>query len=195
MKSALAAATVLAGLAATASFAGNVDNAVIEPAPTVTQSAGFGGGTWDGFYGGAQIGFGGFDGDDAFDSDDTDALGGIHAGWQGSTGLFVYGAEVDYNYGELDLGEEELNNLTRLKAKAGYDLGETLVYGTVGGAYAELDGGSSDWGYAAGVGVDHFITDQITLGGEVIYQSFDDFDDTGSDIDGTTFGLKLSYHF
>lgn len=189
--------TTLGVAAAGPLMAGNLEEATPTPIVEPVAAAPAFGGTWDGFYAGAQLGYGWLDSETgAADADAEDLLGGVHAGWQGSAGQFVYGAEADYNYGELDFGDgTELNGLSHLKARAGYDLGRTLVYATGGAAYADIDNVGQDWGWTAGAGVDYLLTDSVSIGAEALYHSFDDVDDSGTDVEGTTLTAKVSYHF
>ena len=39
------------------------------------------------------------------------------------------------------------------------------------------------------------VTENISVGGEVLYQRVDDFDDTGLDVSGTSIQAKVSYRF
>ncbi|WP_138467330.1 outer membrane protein [Poseidonocella sp. HB161398] len=192
---ALATASVL-GLSASPMLAGALEEPVVAPdpvpvAPIVPASL------WEGFYAGAQLGGGWFDADgDVLDTDDNDAVGGLHAGWQGVTqNRLVYGAEVDANATGLEFDGHDLDSLSHIKAKLGYDLGRSMVYATAGGAYGEAsDGLGASWGYSGGVGYDYMMTDALSLGGEIQYQKMDDFNDD-TEIDGTTAAIKVSYHF
>lgn len=191
------AVTALGFAAASPILAGNLDEPTPAPALEPVAAASALSGNWDGFYGGAQLGFGWLESEaGAVDTDAEDVLGGVHAGWQGSNGQFVYGAEADYNFGELDFGNgTELNGLSHIKARAGYDLGRTLVYATGGAAYADIDNVGQDWGWTAGAGVDYLLTDTVSVGAEALYHRFDDFDNSGADVDGTTLSAKISYRF
>ena len=67
---------------------------------------------------------------------------GVHAGYNRDLGDWVVGAEVDYDRVDANLsrggaGGEELDSIARLKLRAGYDLGPTLLYATAGSARAE----------------------------------------------------------
>ena len=72
-----------------------------------------------------------------------------------------------------------------------------LIRGTVGGAYAEANVGRSlaDWGWLAGAGIDYMVGSNVSVGGELLYHRFDDFDGAGSDIKATTPVARMSYHF
>jgi outer membrane immunogenic protein len=39
------------------------------------------------------------------------------------------------------------------------------------------------------------VTDTISLGGEVLYHEFDNFKDSGVDVDATTFQIRANYRF
>ncbi|KAF0677521.1 outer membrane protein [Profundibacterium mesophilum] len=214
------ALAAVAAVAAAPAFAGNVSPAPVEApvfTPAAPMAAGF---NWTGAYAGAQVGYGAlnldFDGieDEANEEfnffDDTDAngaIGGVNAAYLYDFGSFVAGAELALNAGNLDFDQDnndgsitnaEVDSLHQLKAKFGYDAGRTLVYGVAGVAYAEADFNDisyEDTGYVVGVGVDYAITDNVIVGGEVNYNGFDDFDDTGIDADVTTVQAKVAYKF
>lgn len=158
------------------------------PAPLV--------GAWDGLYGGVQLGYGEFETHGDNDHDDEGALGGVFLGYQASTaGGWVYGVEGDINATDIELGGEDFQSLSHLKARLGYDLGNSLIYATAGAAYADVDGLGDDFGLVGGIGYDYRLTDAVSLGAEALYHNFDDFDDSGSDLDGTTLAAKITYHF
>ncbi|MFT7059213.1 MAG: opacity protein-like surface antigen [Pseudorhodobacter sp.] len=193
-------AFTLASLLTAPAFAGGLNTAIEEPAlaPPVFVEPARADGDWTGFYAGAQLGYGDVDSDGA-GSDGDGALGGLHAGYRQDFGNFVGGVEFDFDLSQIDLGAtDELDNITRLKLLGGYDFGRTLVYGTVGAAYANatiagVDG--SDDGYFFGVGADYQLNDKWTIGGEIVQNRFDDFDGTGTDIEAVTAKLKVGLRF
>lgn len=186
-------------LTAPAAFAGGLAQPVPEPvvtapAPVVKQTVD---GNWGGGYVGLQLGYGKMNSDPA---DASGAIGGVHGGYRWDLGKAVLGAELDYNGSKIDTDnpDAKLKDLARLKLSAGYDMGRSLVYVSAGPAHAKADyaGDSySDTGWFAGVGLDYQLSDQWTLGGEALYNKFDNFDKTGVDLDGTTVQLKAAYHF
>lgn len=189
------------GLVAAPAFAGNVAEPVIAPEPVAVAPV-FTGGLWDGGYVGAQLGWGWADADpETGRSGSGDGvIGGLNAGYLLSSGQFVYGGEVDYDWADIELDNNvgSLDGIGRIKAIAGYDLGRTLVYATAGGAYASADLGNSDgndWGWVAGGGVKYLVTETIAVGGEVLYQKFDDFDDSDADLEATTVTARVTYNF
>jgi len=151
---------------------------------------------WTGGYAGLQLGYGWLDNDT---SSGEGEIGGLHGGYLIDRGAYVFGGEIDYDFTEVDFsGGDEIDSIIRLKGKAGYDLGETLVYGTLGVAFAEATiGGTSfdDTGWFIGVGVDQMVTENISIGAELLHHDFNEFDNSGTDIDGTTLALRASYHF
>ncbi|SFI70503.1 outer membrane protein [Celeribacter neptunius] len=188
----------LAAFAVTApAFAGGysepaVEPAVVNPAPIVPVAAGA---DWTGGYAGATLGYGW--GDGALDNAD-DMTYGLFGGYNYDFGNFVLGGELEYLGSELETGTAKLDDLTRLKLRAGYDMGPALVYGVVGAAYANADiGGVSydDTGYTYGIGVDYALSDSINVGAELLQNEFDEFDNSGSDLSATTLGARVSFKF
>lgn len=162
------------------------------PIPVAAPSA-----DWSGAYIGAQLGYGdvGAPGT-ALDGDGM--LGGVHAGYRMDYGQFVAGAELSYDRADIGLaGGAKLEDVTRLKLTAGYDLGATLLYGTVGAVRGSVDTGTatlSDNGWLAGVGMDYALTDQWTVGGEVLNHKFDNFGGL-ADVDVTTVQARVGFRF
>ena len=194
-------ATSLAAFVATAPvFAGGLTAPVDEPvvyAETAVVPAPSA--DWSGGYVGAQIGYGDI-GSNGAGLDGSGAIGGVHAGYLMDFGQFVTGAELSYDATNIDLGAgaDTLDSVARLKLIAGYDLGRTLVYGSAGVARAKatLAGvGLSDNGYFLGLGADYALTDQWTVGGEVMAHRFNDFAGTGVRLDATTVQAKVAYRF
>lgn len=188
---------VLSAMALSApAFAGGYSEPVIEqptiaPAPVVPVS----GSDWTGGYAGATLGYGW--GNDALDDAD-DMTYGLFGGYNYDFGDFVLGGELEYLGSEIENGTANLDDLTRLKLRAGYDMGPALIYGVVGAAYANADiGGVSydDTGYTYGIGVDYAVTDSINVGAELLQNEFDEFDNSGTDLSATTLGARVSFKF
>lgn len=194
--------TLFAALMGTAlaapAFAGGPVEPMVEPviAPVPVPVAA--GADWTGGYVGAQLGYGnvGSTGD-VLDGDGF--LGGVHAGYMYDFGQWVAGAELDYDWSDIDLNATDtLDSVARLKFKAGADLGQTFLYGTLGAAYAEATVGGanlSDSGYFGGIGMDYAVNDRWTVGSELLLHRFDNFDGTGIDVDATTATIRASYRF
>lgn len=215
----LATIAIIGTVSGGVAFAGTIEDAVVE-AP-VYATAPVANTDWSGVYAGAQLGYGDIgvdneldrDGDGDVDDDDDKfafgssldgdgAIGGIHAGYLHDLGKYVVGAEIDYDVTGIDLGTTgiaELDSVTRLKLKAGYDAGRTLYYGVFGAAYADATVGGadlSDSGYIIGAGMSYLLTDDWMLGGEVLYHDFgNNFDGAGVSVDATTVQIRASYRF
>ncbi|APX88501.1 hypothetical protein BV394_01140 [Brevirhabdus pacifica] len=193
----LATTAVFAALAAPA-FAGSASVAVqepvvIAPAPVYVASQ-----DWTGGYVGANLGYGKLD--TPANGEAEGVLGGVHAGYLYDMGNYVVGGEIDYNAADMDVstGTGKIEDLARLKLKAGYDLGRTLVYGQVGGALAQgtFNGVEQDGsGYLVGLGTAYKVSDSVSVGGEVNYQEFKDFGNSTNDLSGTTATARVSFHF
>jgi opacity protein-like surface antigen len=191
---------IAAATLATPALAGGPTTPIVEPeivpapVPVVAPSA-----DWSGFYAGAQLGYADVDSNGA-GLDGTGELGGIHAGYRWDLGTTVLGAEVDWDSANVDLGAgaDDLDSVARLKLTAGADLGRTLLYATAGGARASATvggAGLSDNGWFLGAGATYALTDQWTLGGEILSHRFDDFDGTGVDLDATTVTARVGFQF
>jgi outer membrane immunogenic protein len=197
----LSATLVATACAVLPAFAGGptepVPEPVITPAPVIAPVAM--GGEWGGAYLGAQLGYGNVTSGGA-GLDGNGAIGGVHAGYRYDFGTAVVGAELDYDLANIDLEtpDSSLDSVARLKVMAGADLGRALVYGTVGGAYATAKvagADASDRGYFAGLGADYALTNQWSVGGEVLAHRFNDFDGSGVNLKATTATVRASFNF
>ncbi|MCV2881192.1 outer membrane protein [Actibacterium sp. XHP0104] len=189
----LAAMTlVAAGPALAGNIAPVLDEPVVAaPAPVYAE-----GHDWTGGYVGGQLGFAAPEADGGLDGDGV--IGGVHAGYNYDFGDYVLGGELSYDAASIDMNGGELTDAIRLKAKAGYDLGKTLVYGTAGAARLQADlGGGSDWdtGYFVGAGVEHMLTTNVSVGGEVLYDKVSNFAGSGADLSGPSVAARASFHF
>lgn len=186
--------TALVATAATSTYAGSADPAPVEPmiVEPVTVAPTQMGGDWTGAYGG--LSFGNFSAE-ADELDDSEGVYGVYGGYDYDFGQFVVGGELDYQTGEdIQLGGIEVDDVLRAKVRGGYDLGRTLVYGTVGAAQLNTNIGD-DTGIVGGLGVEYKVTEQITVGGEYLAHRFDDFDGTGVDVEADTVSIRGSFRF
>lgn len=197
---------VLAGTIALTPFAamagGYVEPAAPAPAPVAPAPAPVGY-DWTGFYGGAQVEYGDVQIDDVADTDGTGALYGLFGGYRYDFGDFVVGAELDLNLADIDLetgaGADagSIDAVHRLGLEAGFDAGPALIYGTAGvaQAYATLGGADvDDTGYFFGAGMDYLVTDNVTVGAEILQHEFEDFNGV-ADVSATTFGINAAFRF
>ena len=192
--------TALGTTLAAPAFAGSLDYTppperpvvVQTPAPVLEPLS-----DWTGAYAGAQLGYGM---GEAADEDADGLLGGLHLGYNYDFGTLVLGGEIDHDFASVDLENDlgSIDNITRAKLKLGADLGNTLLYGTGGAAWAEadVDGDSlNDQGYFVGAGATYKVSQSLSVGGEYLYHAFDDFDDSDADVDLSTVTARVSYNF
>lgn len=169
---------------------------------------------WAGGYVGGQIGyaFTDFDFGDFTDGlgnavegdlDDSGIIGGLTIGylWSLNNGWYI-GPEFQYDFADLSATDTDtgatidFDEIARLKLIAGYEVGNGLVYGSAGVAYANLDNANdiidgfdgSDTNFVVGLGYDYRVGQNWTIGGEYQYHNFDD-------LDLNTLHLKASYRF
>ncbi|MDQ7263150.1 porin family protein [Paracoccus sp. PS-1] len=190
--------SLLAGGAYAGGYAAPVvEQPVVAPvAPPMTIEAS----DWTGFYAGLQYGQGSGDlGDRGALADFGDFDGyGLHAGYQRGFGKFVLGGELDYNRISPDNDYSD-GDLTRLRLRAGADMGKFLPYVTVGAAKLKTDE-FSDTGLTYGIGVDYKVAERFTVGAEYTRNDFKDVleDSTGAsgnDLDLDLVQLRASYRF
>lgn len=195
MRYTISAIAAAAALAAAPAFAGSLDDAMVEPAPQpVPQMASPVTGQWTGGYVGGQLGYGDVDATGGLNGDGV--IGGLVAGYDHDYGNYVLGVGLDADFADIDVGgATTLENVARLKARAGYKIGNGLAYATTGVARASTDTLGSDTGYFVGLGYEHMLTQQFAVGGEVLHHKFDDFDSSGIDIDATTVQLRGTFRF
>lgn len=206
-------------------LAGSLDPVPLEPAiaPVVILPPSAPAYTFSGFYGGTAIGTGAIDleGDedladdlddlfDAIDDDDSAAYYQAHIGYNFVRNGFVFGPELAVFNGESEVGEDftigdvdasadaEVGFGVRLTGRGGYQFGRVMPYVALGATHMEIetDGDDlSDTGVAYGIGAEFLVTDQVVLGVEYMQNDFDDFDDSGSDVDYQTVSFRASFKF
>ncbi|GHF42971.1 outer membrane protein [Seohaeicola zhoushanensis] len=200
-------ALVLAGTtAASTAFAGSPATPIVEPvvvAPAPVQVGSF----WEGGYVGAQLGytFGKFDLGGSFD--ENSVIGGLTAGYLFNLGNGWYmGPEFQYDWADVTVTDPgtgntaTFDNMARLKLIGGKEMGNGLLYGSLGYAYGDFSGvgtffdGSAN-SYVVGVGYDWRVADNWTVGAEYMFHSFDDVGNGGGDVDFNTVHLKATYRF
>lgn len=195
----LVSLAIAATLAAGAAHAGGYVAPVVETAPVVVEPVVTADPSdWSGFYAGLQYGQGSGEATlDGLGADsDFDAYG-VHGGYLHDFGQFVAGAELDYN--KLDIDEADKGDLTRLRARAGYDMGRFLPYVTLGAAHLSADLGAvdvSETAFTYGLGADFKVTEQFTVGAEYTKQDFSDVDNVdGLDVDTDMVQLRGTFRF
>lgn len=197
MKKLLSAAAASALMAGTA-FAGNIEPAPAEPVIAPAPEPVFTSPNWTGFYAGGQLGYANID--TSLPNVDGDGfIGGLTAGYDYDLGDWVIGAGLDYDWTDVGLGntpETTIDNVFRAKLRGGYKLGNGLLYATGGYANADTNNLSDEDGYFVGAGYEHMVTDQISLGGEVLYHEFDGFNTaTDTNVEATTAQVRATFRF
>lgn len=181
----LAAAPVLAGSPAPAE-----PQPVIQPVPVVPAGV-----DWTGPWAGLQLGYGQSDTNIA-GVDGDGMIGGLIAGYDYDFGNWVLGAGLDYDWTDMNLGAAaDIDNIFRAKLRGGYELGNGLLYATGGYAHADTNTLGSDDGYFIGAGYEHMVSQNFSVGGEVLWHRFDDFNGTTADIEATTLQLRGAFRF
>ncbi|MGK7651844.1 outer membrane protein [Roseovarius sp. B08] len=195
------ATTLLAAafaLGAAPALAGNLtppaDDIVTPPPPPPVAATP----NWTGLYGGVQLGYNNLD-SNISGGDDT-VIGGLFVGYDYDFGNFVLGSSLDYDFTEAEVStapnpQVDLENIFRAKLRAGYKLGNGLIYGTGGYAKAFTDNLGDDDGYFVGAGYETMVTDSFSLGGELLYHEFDNFNGSNADVEPTTVQLRGTFRF
>ena len=149
--------------------------------------------TWTGFYIGGHVGAAFSDNKDVEIVDDAAFLAGAHLGynWQGPRNM-VIGIEGDVSF--LD----DIDYLASIRGRLGYSFGPTLAYVTGGAAFMgfeeDLGGDDSDTGWVAGLGLEHKLRENVSIGAEGLYYGFEN-DDFGDDNNFWAARARLTYHF
>jgi outer membrane immunogenic protein len=170
---------------------------------------------WTGFYAGVQAGYAWGDSNaslttlapfafESFGYSTSGAIGGVHAGYNWQSGNFVFGIETDLELSGIEgsgrgsLGGAHATSIDwmgSLRARAGFTMGNTLLYLTGGLAYGDVSVdrssgalatpmmGKSDWqtGWTLGGGIEHAFTPNISARVEYRY----------TDLGGATFTSLL----
>lgn len=196
-----ALATTTATLMAGTAMAGGYTPPVVEPTPVIAAAPIVVDNDWTGFYAGAQLGFGTGKVVEPSRPDIKEDLTsyGLHVGYNHDFGQFVLGGELDFNKLDIDNVDDKAD-LTRLRLRAGYDMGRFMPYVTLGAAKLSGEAGAvnvSETKATYGIGADFMATDRIIIGGEYTYQKWKDVSDTipNLDLDASMFQLRASYRF
>ena len=190
-------------------LAGNTAPAPVEPvivAPVVPVAP-----FWEGAYVGGQLGYAfsdfNIDSNIISDFNEDNVIGGITAGYLWSLGNGWYlGPEFQYDFTDISVTDAatgattSLDAVARLKLIAGYELGNGMLYGSAGFAYADFDNPTnvldfdSD-SYVVGLGYDWRVGDNWTVGAEYMYQTFSGSGSNGGDVDLNSIYVKAAYRF
>jgi len=194
----LLSATAATALMAGTAFAGNIEPAPMEPVLAPAPAPVFSSPNWTGFYAGGQLGYANVDTN--FAGVDGDGLiGGLTAGYDYDLGNWVVGAGLDYDWTDVSLNNvpsTDIDNIFRAKLRGGYKLGNGLLYATAGYANADTNNLGDEDGYFVGAGYEHMVTQNVSLGGEILYHEFDGFNTTpNTDVEATTAQVRATFRF
>ncbi|SFQ66279.1 Outer membrane protein beta-barrel domain-containing protein [Roseivivax halotolerans] len=199
----MTAAVALSAATATAAFAGDpmagkAEPAPMAPAPTPAPAPAP---VYD-FTGpsvGVQLGYNDLDLDsDLGDEEEEGGSIGVRGNYDFRLGnSIIAGVGLQYDEANIELENSgELDNIMRLGGRLGVDSGRNFFYGT--GGYARATGADDDLGdsdgYFAGVGYEVFLQENVTVGTEVVYQEFNEFDND-AELDATSANVSLNYRF
>lgn len=149
---------------------------------------------WTGFYVGGQLGAA--FGDSDASGDDESVIGGVTLGYDHDFGEWVIGGGLDYDFTDIDIAPgSSLEEIFRVKLRAGPKIGRGLLYGTGGYAYGDSDNAGDEDGWFIGGGYEYLVNDQFSVGGEVLYHEFDGFNGTGNDVEATTVQVRATFRF
>ncbi len=198
-KSLVAGAVVAALLSVGTASAADLPSRKAAPAAPFVQAPSF---TWTGLYAGLNAGyaFGQFNdnniGGNRFRKADG-FVGGGQIGYNYQINQIVLGVEADGQLSQFDAkanpinargyGKGEVGYFGTVRGRLGYAMGRTMIYGTGGWAYGQakvstvpgvaINALASDKnnlsGYALGAGVEHALTNNITVRGEYMYVDLD----------------------
>ena len=153
-------------------------------------------GDWTAGYAGLGVGYGDVDLSAGLPGGNN-SIYGIHGGYDYDMGDWVIGSELEYARTNIDVGNgaSTLDNVFSLKVKFGYDFGPALGYALVGGTRAYTNNIGNDTGGLYGLGLAYQVNPQWTISGEYVRHYFDDFNNSGIDVDADAVSLRASFRF
>ncbi|MDQ0509669.1 outer membrane protein [Ancylobacter amanitiformis] len=130
--------------------------------------------TWQGFYLGANAGYGW--GDANISKDLNGFAGGFQAGYNWQFNSLVLGLETDLQGANISSSTFDLDYFGTVRARAGVALDQFLLYGTAGLAYgggtyelAYLSNDQTHTGWTIGAGGEYAITPNWSVKAEYLY--------------------------
>jgi len=191
MKRSIFVTAIAALLAAGPAFAGSYKDPAPAPGFPHTPAEP----SWTAFYLGSQIGYLDADSNIPVVSGD-DFIAGFTAGYDHDFGDFVLGAGIDYDWTQTTLFPGfDLENVFRVKMRGGFKMGRSLIYATGGYAHADTNLLGDDEGYFLGAGIDYLFSDTMSVGAEILYHEFDNYNNTVLDLEATTVQVRTVYRF
>ena len=193
---ALGIAALAAGtLAGTGALAGSPAAPVTEPqvaAPAAPMTTPRMTRDWTGPYAGAQLGWGRSGSAASGDG----AIGGLHLGYLQDFGGFAAGVEGSFDAARIGTGlGGRINEVGRLGVRGGATTGDLFFYATGGIAYGRASNIGSDDGWFAGIGAEMRLTEQWSVGGELLHHRFRNFNNTGANVNANTLQARVTFRF
>ncbi|WP_170573661.1 outer membrane protein [Ruegeria atlantica] len=190
-----AVALIVAAICPTVSMAGNAEVSKASSRLKKPAELPASGVDWTGFSFGLELGY-------ALDVEGTSSpIYGAKLAYDYDFGSFTIGYIFQYTRLEQDIDAGfELVSYTRLGARGGIDRGLNLFYASAG--YAEIDthaAGNTNpgdgSGYFVSLGYERFIREKLTVGAELMYSEFSDFNREFRDVDLTALAFSVNYRF
>lgn len=190
----LAITTASASALALPALAGNLQAPKPEPqvaAPAPVAVAPMMTSDWSGGYVGLGFGY-----NKAKTSPDVGSgasgIGGVYGGYNYQFGKWVVGGEVGVNKMHSGYGADTLKTTYDAKLRGGYDLGSSMVYGTVGASHSEHVHGV---GKLIGVGMDYKLNEHMIVGAEADYTLYNNGVAPGTDLKDTSLMARVTFKF
>lgn len=178
-------------------FAGSITPVEPEPTPMVPAAPiAPSSPNWTGAYAGGQLGFADID-TNAAGTDGDGYIGGLTAGYDYDLGDWVVGGGLDYDFADINIGGgTTVDSIWRAKLRGGYKIGNGLLYAAGGYAGADTNNLGNEGGYFIGGGYDHMVSQNFSMGGEVLYHEIDGFGPAPSvDLETTTIQVRGTFRF
>ncbi len=145
---------------------------------------------WSNSYVGVKLGYGKLENGLDYDN----GLIGFQIGRDWEASNWVGGISIDASYLDSACDCGDPNSLTRIRLRGGYAFGNTLAYLTAGPAYAGGGDVNVGWGSSFGAGLEHRISDDVSIFGEVTQEKFDKTNGR-NDFETTTATFGVNYRF
>lgn len=157
---------------------------------------------WSGVYAGVTGGYGWLrDVDRAFApplvARGDDWIVGIHAGYLHQWNQVLIGAEIAYQYMNIQFDGFPIfvDDAATARVRAGFAHQKWLFSAHAGATYATTNIGLADWGYNLGAAIEYMVTENITAGVQYDHHEFTTFDGTLIDATLDTLTLRVGFKF
>ncbi|WP_171124811.1 MULTISPECIES: outer membrane protein [unclassified Ruegeria] len=145
---------------------------------------------WNNSYIGMKFGYGELENGLSHDN----GLIGFQLGRDWEASNWVGGIAIDANHLNFACDCGDPDTLTRIRLRGGYAFGNTLAYATAGPAYVWGGDVNDRWGSSIGAGLEHRLSDGVSIFGEITQERFDNSDGE-FDLETTTATFGVNYRF